>query len=571
MYYRYFGLTEAPFSIAVNPRYLFMSARHRDALAHLLYGVGTGGGFILLTGEVGTGKTTINRCLLEQLPHDTDIAIILNPALNAMELLATACDELGISYDVDNHTLKTLTDKLHGFLLENHARGRKTVLLIDEAQHLDFDVLEQIRLLTNLETNSEKLLQIILIGQPELAQMLAQPELRQLNQRITARYNLEPLNLDETGAYIHHRLQVAGMSPDRVIFPTSIVRGIYQRTRGIPRVINVLCDRILLGAYGRNKTRADRSMLKLATREVLGEVPSASADWRWPTAIAAVLLAAMGSWWFLQEFARPPVASVALERSPVTPQIKAPVPDMASGPEPVSAPAIPRQEMPVAMQEVEAETERVQPGASSDWLLPPAVALSQLWTLYSDNLEPESLCAAQVQSDVSCIEGKASIWDDLLKFDRPLLLEMITPARFAAAVLLLGMDGRSAWVLTPRGVSETSLVELGPLWTGRYRFLWHPPRGFDGPIALGDDSPVVTEVAGLFARLDGQQRALAGSRFNAALQQRVRLFQLEHNLEDDGVVGVYTLLALNEQVGIDTTAAQARIQLQRESTVEALR
>ncbi len=571
MYYQYFGLTEAPFSIAVNPRYLFMSARHRDALAHLLYGVGTGGGFILLTGEVGTGKTTINRCLLEQLPHDTDIAIILNPALNAMELLATACDELGICYDVDNHTLKTLTDKLHGFLLENHARGRKTVLLIDEAQHLDFDVLEQIRLLTNLETNSEKLLQIILIGQPELAQMLAQPELRQLNQRITARYNLEPLNLDETGAYIHHRLQVAGMSPDRVIFPTSIVRGIYQRTRGIPRVINVLCDRILLGAYGRNKTRADRSMLKLATREVLGEVPSASADWRWPTAIAAVLLAAMGSWWFLQEFARPPVASVALERSPVTPQFKAPVPDMASGPEPVSAPAIPRQEMPVAMQEVEAETERVQPGASSDWLLPPAVALSQLWTLYSDNLEPESLCAAQVQSDVSCIEGKASIWDDLLKFDRPLLLEMITPARFAAAVLLLGMDGRSAWVLTPRGVSETSLVELGPLWTGRYRFLWHPPRGFDGPIALGDDSPVVTEVAGLFARLDGQQRALAGSRFNAALQQRVRLFQLEHNLEDDGVVGVYTLLALNEQVGIDTTAAQARIQLQRESTVEALR
>ena len=163
MYNQYFGLSEAPFSIAVNPRYLFMSARHRDALAHLLYGVGAGGGFILLTGEVGTGKTTINRCLLEQLPHDTDIAIILNPAMNAMELLATVCDELGISYDADKHTLKTLTDSLHDFLLANHARGRKTVLMIDEAQHLDFDVLEQIRLLTNLETHSEKLLQIILL------------------------------------------------------------------------------------------------------------------------------------------------------------------------------------------------------------------------------------------------------------------------------------------------------------------------------------------------------------------------------------------------------------------------
>lgn len=178
MYYHYFGLTEAPFSIAVNPRYLFMSTRHRDALAHLLYGVGTGGGFILLTGEVGTGKTTINRCLLEQLPTDTDVAIILNPALNALELLASVCDELDIEYDHEKYTLKTLTDRLHSFLLSNHTLGRKTVLLIDEAQHLDFDVLEQIRLLTNLETNSQKLLQIILIGQQELAQMLARPELR---------------------------------------------------------------------------------------------------------------------------------------------------------------------------------------------------------------------------------------------------------------------------------------------------------------------------------------------------------------------------------------------------------
>ena len=172
MYHQYFGLSEPPFSIAVNPRYLFMSPRHRDALAHLLYGVGTGGGFILLTGEVGTGKTTINRCLLEQLPEDTDIAIILNPALSAVELLASACDELGIDYGGEQHSLKVLTDKLHAFLLDNHSRGRKTVLLIDEAQHLDFDVLEQIRLLTNLETNSEKLLQIILIGQPELRQKL---------------------------------------------------------------------------------------------------------------------------------------------------------------------------------------------------------------------------------------------------------------------------------------------------------------------------------------------------------------------------------------------------------------
>ena len=269
MYYQYFGLTEAPFSIAVNPRYLFMSPRHRDALAHLLYGVGSGG-FILLTGEVGTGKTTINRALLEQMPEGTDIAIILNPALNALELLATACDELGIDYDAGNTTLKNLTDKLHQYLLDNHSKGRSTVLLIDEAQHLDFDVLEQIRLLTNLETNSEKLLQIVLIGQPELSQMLNRPELRQLNQRITARYNLEPLDLSETNAYIRHRLEVAGLPADRELFPPAVVRRIHHLTHGIPRLINVLCDRVLLGTYGRNLQRANQSLVNQAAKEVMG-------------------------------------------------------------------------------------------------------------------------------------------------------------------------------------------------------------------------------------------------------------------------------------------------------------
>lgn len=286
MYYRYFGLQEEPFSIAVNPKYLFMSARHRDALAHLLYGVGAGGGFILLTGEVGTGKTTINRCLLQQLPTETDIAIILNPALNADELLASACDELGISYEPGASSLKDLTDKLHAFLLENHGRGRNTVLLIDEAQHLQFDVLEQIRLLTNLETNTRKLLQIILVGQPELAVMLGKPELRQLSQRVTARYNLQPLNFEETAAYIRHRLQVAGLPANQELFPASVVKGIFRHTRGIPRLINVLCDRMLLGTYGHNKTRVDRNILRQAATEVLGESapagPALRVAGRWP-------------------------------------------------------------------------------------------------------------------------------------------------------------------------------------------------------------------------------------------------------------------------------------------------
>ena len=546
-----------------------MSARHRDALAHLLYGVGAGGGFILLTGEVGTGKTTLNRCLLEQLPHDTDIAIILNPALNAMELLATACDELGISYDTDNHTLKTLTDKLHSYLLENHARGRKTVLLIDEAQHLDFEVLEQIRLLTNLETHSEKLLQIILIGQPELSQMLAQPQLRQLNQRITARYNLEPLNQEETGAYIHHRLQVAGMPADRVIFPPRVVRGIYRRTRGIPRLINVLCDRILLGAYGRNKSRADMSMLRLAAREVMGEDGDKiePASWLRPVLLAAVLLA-MCAWWALEYvLVQDEVASlepVAITDTPITPQPARP----RESPEPEPSAPVEIVETPPAAESLAPRVQpqpEPEPRADPEWLSSPREGESRLWGLNSSLPQPGDICPEPPLAELACVDDSADTWDDLLGLDRPLLLDLVTPERFSATVVLLGMEGRKAWVATGRGVATVDLGGIGSQWTGRYRFLWHPPPGFERPLSVGDSSRAVARVAELFARLDDQPRALTDDTFNRALQQRVRLFQREQGLEDDGVVGVQTLLKLNERLGIDITAADARARLQAES------
>ena len=540
-----------------------MSARHRDALAHLLYGVGTGGGFILLTGEVGTGKTTINRCLLEQLPHDTDIAIILNPALNAMELLATACDELGISYDVDKHTLKTLTDNLHTYLLENHARGRKTVLLIDEAQHLDFDVLEQIRLLTNLETNSEKLLQIILIGQPELAQMLAQPQLRQLNQRITARYNLEPLNQEETGAYIHHRLQVAGMSADRVIFPRAVVRAIYKRTRGIPRVINVLCDRILLGAYGRNKQRADMSMLRLAAQEVLGEQREPQRSWLRPAVLTLALLALVG-WWLLEEYMQRDAVPTFTSVPQVQPASSATQPE-TKVPEPVvvAAPAVPGPDMAAAEPgPVDALPGVVEPEPVLNWLLPPARAQALLWSIYSDAAPPLDLCKDAPDSGIACVSSQAPTWDALMEYERPLLLDVITPDRFAASVLLLGIEGRSAWVAAEEGVALVQLSELGPQWSGQYHFLWHPPAGFERPLALGDNSAAVAQVAKLFSQLDAQPQALTGQRFNEALEQRVRLFQREQGLDDDGLVGVRTLLKLNESLGIDPSATLARQRLQ---------
>ena len=218
MYHSYFGLDEQAFSIAVNPRYLYMSTQHREALAHLLYGVSSGG-FVMLTGEVGTGKTTIIRCLLEQLPDHADLAIVMNPSASARDLLCSICDEFGVSYTAEETSIKVLTDKLSEFLVDNHRQGRKTIVLIDEAQLLRISTLEQVRLLTNLETNTQKLLQIILVGQPELNELLAKPALRQLSQRITARYHLRPLSVDETEAYIKHRLAVADMPPGRQPFP----------------------------------------------------------------------------------------------------------------------------------------------------------------------------------------------------------------------------------------------------------------------------------------------------------------------------------------------------------------
>lgn len=557
MYHQYFGLNEAPFSIAVNPRYLFMSPRHRDALAHLLYGVGAGGGFILLTGEVGTGKTTINRCLLEQLPPATDVAIILNPALNALELLATVCDELGIGYDGQQPTLKTLTDSLHRYLLQNHADGRKTVLMIDEAQHLDFDVLEQIRLLTNLETNSEKLLQIILIGQPELAQLLQRPELRQLNQRITARYNLAPLSPEETGAYIRHRLQVAGLAPGRELFPPEVVRGIHRTTRGIPRLINVLCDRILLGTYGRNRLRADRHMLGIAAAEVMGEEGlrrnrSRRTLWLAAGAVLLLALALLLLWWYW-----PPdtVPAQPLQSSSAPAMVE----ERAAGPVAAPAAVTPAPALP-APTPVGSPPPATPPAATADaWQLAPQAALEQLWQLQAEGPAPalEQLCDDVIRFPLSCLRGRAETWQELLALQRPLLLDLVTPARFAAAALFLGEDDGRALLWSGNALQRVPFTELAPLWRGGYRLLWRPPAGFSGPIGRTEVSPAVADVAALFARLDGQPQPLANNRYTAALADRVRLFQREQQLLADGVVGEQTLLRLNLLAGRDLSARAA--------------
>lgn len=535
MYHRYFGLSEAPFSIAVDPRYLFMSQRHKDALAHLLYGVGVGGGFIMLTGEVGTGKTTVNRCVLEQLPETTDIALVLNPALNAVELLATVCDELGIAYNEGEQSLKVLTDKLHQFLLANHGRGHNTVLLIDEAQHLTFEVLEQIRLLTNLETNNKKLLQIILVGQPELQDLLARRELRQLSQRITARFQLKPLNLMETQAYINHRLQVAGLPAGQELFPLKAVKEIHKISGGIPRLINLLCDRTLLGTYGQNKNVVEVAMVRQAAKEVLGEEQIESPqDNRKLPAIAAAIFAvfAVGLWFYqqTQSTPEPVIASGPVERVE-QPSVKQ-VPEVT---EPVVVPA------PAPPPVVKAQP--FDGFASSDQAIGALLA-----TFEVDGISNTSRCDSIIEQGFACEKGVAQSWSELQVFNRPMVIKLITPARFERYLPLVGLNETTAFVVAEDEIESVLLADIGSQWTGDYEFIWQP-NYYETPIGPGSVGEVVTWIAEKFAQMDNQTTLLAQDRYNERLNQRIQFFQTQMGLEADGIVGMNTMLRINEQTG----------------------
>ncbi|NCN69531.1 MAG: AAA family ATPase [Betaproteobacteria bacterium] len=332
MYTQNFNLTQDPFSIAPDPRFLFMSERHREALAHLLFGVagnghaagGSGGGFVLLTGDIGTGKTTICRCFLEQIPAGCHVAYIFNPKLSVLELLQSICEEFHINAALGNSqtpTAKTYIDALNAFLLQSHAGGQSCVLIIDEAQNLAADVLEQLRLLTNLETNERKLLQIVLIGQPELRTLLTRPELEQLAQRVTARFHLDALSAEETTQYITHRLGVAGHNGSLPFGPKALAR-IHQLAHGVPRRINLLCGRALLGAWATGHQRVDPAVVDKAATEVFGADELRASSWLTPRTAAVlgglalvVALAGVGfAMWF--KAASPVTASAA----PATPQ-----------------------------------------------------------------------------------------------------------------------------------------------------------------------------------------------------------------------------------------------------------
>ena len=534
MYTSFFGLQEKPFAITPDPRYLYLSERHAEALAHLLYGINEAGGFIQLTGEVGTGKTTVIRSLLEQLPGHAEVALILNPRVTPAEFLLTICEELHLPVpDTGRDSTKTLMDLLGHYLLDAHARGRRVVLIVDEAQNLSPQTLEQVRLLTNLETATTKLLQIILIGQEELRALLEQPELRQLAQRITGRYHLSPLTRDETAGYVKHRMRVAGATAEA--FTSSALKEVHRLSHGIPRVINVVCDRALLGAFTREDHRVGPSYVRQAAAEVYGRpIP---APWlRWATAsatAAALAFVAFGAWTLFASRDRDAVA--------------------ASAPAASAAAA-------AAVPSAVAETE-VPPAASS----PPALAtllvqnandttteaalgrLFARWDLeYAANRGRG--CQQAAAQGLECLFQKGS-WAQLRTLNRPAILTLTDDLGSPHQVVLVGLGDEAATIDLGGATRDVPITTISRYWFGDFLLLWRPPLAVAKSLVPGMRGAEVKWLRENLRVAQGLPEATAGSDvYDEDLVRLVQDFQRQHRLNADGVAGVQTQIVLDTVV-----------------------
>ena len=540
MYKAFYGLSDNPFSIAPNPHYLFLSDRHREALAHLTYGLGETGGFVLLTGEVGTGKTTVSRCLLGQLPGNTDTAFILNPSLTELELLATLCDELKISYG-DNPTLKQLTDHLSRFLLANHSKGRNTVLIIDEAQHLRPEVLEQLRLLTNLETDTKKLLQVILIGQPELQLLLKRQELRQLAQRITARYHLLPLNEDEIALYVLHRLQVAGRFEP--LFTRKAVNVLQKYSGGIPRLINLLCERSLMAGYAQSRVPIDHHMVRQAAAEVLGEEEPTQNRYLWPTATAAALCVAFGvSYWLFTDKSVNTVPASNLVSESVPTNV-ASLNAQTLGGEDIADKSVKPTNQPSGQTSIPDPNQRLLNEAinQSRNIDTAFAGLFSVWGKVP--YKGLTACQSAVEQGLACYQQQGN-WMSLTRLNYPAVVYLVDDKQQDFYGAVLAVEG------------EQLLMQLGEqqLWvdrawfnqhfSGTFEILWQAPNLPMMDISQKSSPGQLQWLENALAHVNGRSPRRI-NQFDVQLENDLKTFQSQHGLKADGIAGNQTLVRLN--------------------------
>jgi general secretion pathway protein A len=536
MYLSFFGLSEKPFSITPDPRYLYLSERHAEALAHLLYGINESGGFIQLTGEVGTGKTTVVRTLLSRVPHHADVAVILNPRVTPVEFLLTICEELGVSIaETDRASVKQMVDALNRRLLSAHAEGRRIIVLVDEAQNLSIEVLEQVRLLTNLETPTQKLLQIILIGQPELRELLDRTELRQLAQRITGRYHLNPLSREETLGYVRHRLRVAGATDE--IFTPGALRELHRVSAGVPRVINVACDRALLGAY----TQDVRKITPALVRRAAGEVYGRHFAPRWMAWVAGSigLLALLGfvaaGWQMLYRQNSP------LNKAGSASISAASVPAAAAPP----ASAAPAKPAPPKLVPVNV----LLAGSEADTT--DAAAFRRLLSLWgkamSDDKDP---CGQAAKSGLACLEQRGS-WAQVRALNRPAVLTLFDNLGQRHRVVLSSLEDETATLDLGERREKVSIDDLSRDWFGEFTVVWKPKTSRTRQLSVGMQGDEVRWLRrSLNALGGGSSDPEHGDVYDQELAIAVQNFQREHRLNVDGIAGVQT------QVVLDTALAE---------------
>lgn len=554
MYNSYFNFKAAPFSIAPDPRYLYMTGQHREALAHLVYGLNSEGGCILLTGEVGTGKTTVCRCLLEQIPEHTNIALVVNPKVTAIELLETLCDELKIAYPDDNNTIKTYLDRINAFLIDANARNEKTVLIIDEAQNLDDSVLEQLRLLTNLETNQRKLLQIIILGQPELLEILSRREMRQLAQRITARFHLNALSRHEVKAYINHRLAVAGQNAQ--LFPDHTIAQLYRLSQGVPRLLNVICDRALLGTYVQNRPVVDSKTLTTAAKEVFGELKHAhrkvGRSYFLPLSILAVI--AIGTMLTLFSY-RPelfPGSATAVFKAltPTTSLVAKEDSAATVTTDPLSSTSADNAEDDAVAEAIPPANDLINDFINAAGDENEVIAFDTLlrqWRPDYLNENGTPVCDNSAHS-LSCLHERGNL-NSLRKLNRPAVLKLYGDDGKTAHAVLSHLDKNRATLIAADDSFDIDVSLLEKYWYGEFSLLWQPPPFYQQAVSPGSNGPIVQWLGQQLTRLYGhQQTPTIYNVYSDELITRVEAFQQSKGLVADGIAGPLTLIHLNTDI-----------------------
>jgi general secretion pathway protein A len=536
MYEEYFGLKKKPFSIVPDPGYFYMSEGHREALAHLMFVTQSDGGFVLLTGEVGTGKTTVCRRFLQVMPDDTEVAFILNPRLTSDELLASICDEFGIRYPDGTTSVKTLVSCINDYLLDLHQKGRKAVLIIEEAQNLSSDVLEQIRLLTNLETNHHKLLKMIMLGQPELRQMLSRPQLRQLSQRITAWYHLGSLPKNQIAAYVNYRLEAAGHGRGQLFSPQALKK-LPRLTGGVPRLINAICDRALLGAFVQGKDRIDVQTLAAAAREVTGKNgkgrPTAVAIGASVAVICLILSVVLGAMYYIDS--RKPLAVRSAAAVPSQPVVQE------------EAKTIPLLEMlnwPAG--QMGEETMRAA-----------YAALFSEWRAVYER-EKGNVCQQAEDHGLRCLSGRGNI-ADLRQMNTPAVLTFVNGKNEKYFGTVTALKGEIANVTIGGTAGEMDVRGLADAWTGEYLVLWRVPVQYSGNLQPGSRGPLVGWLATQLAEIGGETRSeKPPAVYDGQIVEQVKELQTAVGITPDGIVGPQTIIRLNSaRGGADPVLAKA--------------